>query len=111
MRRHKALNEAGIDEIERSSGKVKRLQCIHHEKLDIFKFLGFCQSTSVLDHALTNVYSDYVDMGIPICYLKRPAARATGDIEDTMHILDISLLSQESPHAFGEVTFLMEQTS
>ena len=94
MRRHKALNEAGIDEIERSIGKVKWLQCIHHEKLDISKFLCFCQSTSILDHALTNVYSDYLDMGIPICYLKRPAARATGDIEDIMHIGDVRLLSQ-----------------
>ena len=86
MRRHKAMNEAGIDEIERSIGKVKWLQRVHHEKLDIFKFLRFCQSTSVLDHALTNVNSDYLDIGIPICYLKRLATRATCDIDDIMDI-------------------------
>src|SRR5438876_4852338 len=89
--RHKGKNETSIDKVERVIRKVKRFQCIHYKKFDIFEFLCSRQGASILDHALTNVYSDYLHMPVCICYLKCPASGATSDIQDIMDDGEVGL--------------------
>src|SRR5262249_1595182 len=104
----KKIEEASIDQVERTVGKSERLQDIHYLKTKIVQTLYPRQRICIVDHRLTDVEPHYLDLGIGKGHFLRPAARPTGDIENALDAGQVFSFREEAAHTTGDETVLVE---
>ena len=105
----KRYQETGIDQIKAVIGKVQGFQDIHTSEADITEFALLRMEVRVADRSLADIHSDHLQVGIPPGNIDHPSSRATGHVEDALHLFQIMGFWQRSPHGLGHKTILAHQ--